>query len=140
MLFLSTTLGISSSVCLIQLSTMQQTMLVDVESFRRLEFSETEWLNLFQTMFASSTLRKLYGFAYESDLKTIVHNFPFIESLVMDNLHRLVCLRNAAVQVASLQATSDAVFRGEYIEDKISIYLQLILIGVFHNSAFSTKS
>uniref|UniRef100_A0A1I7SFH4 3'-5' exonuclease domain-containing protein n=1 Tax=Bursaphelenchus xylophilus TaxID=6326 RepID=A0A1I7SFH4_BURXY len=112
---------------LIQLSSKAQTMLVDIEAFRRAKFSKERWQGLFKTIFGGQ--KRIFGFAYESDLKTIVHNFPCIEEIINDCMGNLVCLRNAMIAISSNRTAVDAIFNGVVPERQNLQSLSVDLLG-----------
>ncbi|CAD5216865.1 unnamed protein product [Bursaphelenchus okinawaensis] len=93
---------------IIQLSSKHETLLVDIEAFRHINRDSPKWVELFQIIFGSGN--KIFGFAYESDLKTVVHNFPDVETIINDNIQNLVCIRNAMIAISANQNAIDALF------------------------------
>ncbi|KAI6228502.1 3'-5' exonuclease domain-containing protein [Aphelenchoides besseyi] len=78
---------------LLQISTLKRTMLLDVAAFATThQFTQSQWSTLFSKLLASEN--KFYGFALESDLKTILHNFPFLLQTDYPKNENMICLRN----------------------------------------------
>ncbi|KAI6172377.1 3'-5' exonuclease domain-containing protein [Aphelenchoides besseyi] len=70
---------------LLQISTLKQTMLLDVAAFAIThQFTQTQWSTLFSKLLAMDN----------NDLKTILHNFPFLLQTDYPKNGNMICLRN----------------------------------------------
>ncbi|KAI6197251.1 hypothetical protein M3Y94_01202400 [Aphelenchoides besseyi] len=78
---------------LLQISTKMETMLLDVVAFTMQDgFGRDEWMELFSKLF--NPKNRFYGFALDSDLKAILHNFPFLMETEFPKTSKMICLRN----------------------------------------------
>ncbi|KAI6194676.1 Exonuclease mut-7-like protein isoform X1 [Aphelenchoides besseyi] len=94
---------------LLQISTKMETMLFDVVAFTmRDDFGKDQWMELFSRLF--NPKNRFYGFALDSDLKAILHNFPFLMETEFPKTSKMICLRNLLQSI---------------MQDKIDVYERL---------------
>ncbi|KAI6185206.1 3'-5' exonuclease domain-containing protein [Aphelenchoides fujianensis] len=98
--------GEVGNLALLQISSAQQTMLIDVTSFvKKHHFGREQWISFFSRIFAPKNF--FYGFAVAGDLNVLLHNFPFLAETDVPTTSNFVCLHTI---LSNMQAEDDKAF------------------------------
>ncbi|KAI6229880.1 Exonuclease mut-7-like protein [Aphelenchoides fujianensis] len=98
--------GEVGNLALLQISSAQQTMLIDITSFvKKHHFGREQWISFFSRIFAPKNF--FYGFAVAGDLSIILHNFPFLAETDVPTTSNFVCLHTI---LSNMQAEDDETF------------------------------
>ncbi|KAI6229920.1 3'-5' exonuclease domain-containing protein [Aphelenchoides fujianensis] len=109
--------GEVGTLALLQISSGQQTMLVDITSFaKKYHFEQADWIALFSKIFAPKNF--FYGFAVSGDLNTILHNFPFLAETDVPKSSNFICLYTF---LGELQANSEVTYTELFGGDRLRV-------------------
>jgi len=103
--------GDLGSPCLIQISSLHKTMLIDIVALNKHQFGEVEWTDLFRKLFAKKNT--IYGFALYGDLQILLHGFPYLTETDVMQFQNLVCLREVGDRIELDNELADKIYKAD---------------------------